>query len=61
MKLMRRRRIHYLKKKHIKINNMSRDKKKLPAEANKKTQSDYQAGKSAVGKTEIISINKKHK
>jgi len=40
---------------------MSRDKKKLPAEANKKTQSDYQAGKSAVGKTEIISINKKHK
>jgi hypothetical protein len=40
---------------------MSKDKKKLPNEANKKTPSDYQAGKSAVAKTEIISINKKHK
>ena len=29
---------------------MSRDKKKLPAEANKKAQSDYQAGKSALAK-----------
>lgn len=40
---------------------MSRDKKKLPTEANKKAPSDYQAGKSAATKSEIISINKKHK
>jgi hypothetical protein len=39
---------------------MSRDKKKMPVEANKKTPSDYQAGKSAVVKTAIISTNKTH-
>ena len=40
---------------------MSRDKKKLPTGANKRAPSDYQAGKSATAKTEIISINKKQK
>jgi len=40
---------------------MSKDKKKLPSEANKKAPSGYQAGKSAIAKTEVISTNKKHK
>jgi len=40
---------------------MSKGKKKLPSEANKKAPSDYQTRKLVTAKTEVISTNKKHK
>jgi len=40
---------------------MSKNKKKLPNPVGKKSPSDYQAGKTSMGKTEIIDVFKKKK
>lgn len=40
---------------------MSKDKKTLPNPVGKKAPSDYQAGKTATAKIEIVPINKKKK
>jgi len=40
---------------------MSKDKKSLPNPVGKKAPSDYQAGKTASAKVEIISTSKKKK
>jgi len=40
---------------------MSKDKKKMPNPVGKKGPSDYQAGKTAVAKTEVNNLFKKSK